>query len=159
MDINLKESNGIDATATITNSLPKTKIIGLSLHSDISIVKRLISVGAKGYLSKNCDRSEMIEAIHKVFTGEIYIAAEIKDRYFSSMMQVQSENAEAKKELTTKEIEIIKLISTGMTSKEIGDKLFISSRTVDTHRHNILKKLEIPNAAQLSRWAIEKGYV
>jgi DNA-binding NarL/FixJ family response regulator len=159
MDINLKESNGIDATATITNSLPKTKIIGLSLHSDISIVKRLISVGAKGYLSKNCDRSEMIEAIHKVFAGEIYIAAEIKDRYFSSMMQVQSENAEAKKELTTKEIEIIKLISTGMTSKEIGDKLFISSRTVDTHRHNILKKLDIPNAAQLSRWAIEKGYV
>lgn len=158
MDINLKDSNGIDATAMITNSLPKTKIIGLSLHSDVSIVKRLISEGAKGYLSKNVDRKEMIEAIDKVYLGEIYIASEIKDRYFNSLMHV-TPNSTARKELTSKEIEIIKLISSGKTSKEIGEQLFISPRTVDTHRHNILKKLEIPNAAQLSRWAIEKGYV
>lgn len=158
MDINLKDSNGIDATAQITNSLPKTKVIGLSLHSDVSIVKRLISEGAKGYLSKDVDRKEMIDAIEKVHHGEIYIASEIKDRYFNSMMHVPLTNS-ARNELTSKEIEIIKLVTTGMTSKEIGEKLFISPRTVDTHRHNILKKLNLPNAAQLSRWAIEKGYI
>lgn len=158
MDINLKGSNGIDATQMITNSLPKTKVIGLSLHDDVSMVKRLLSAGAKGYLSKNADKYEMIEAINKVQNGDIYIASEIKDRYFNSILRLNDENTE-KKELTTKEIEIIKLISSGLTSKEIGDKLFISPRTVDTHRHNILKKLQIPNSAQLSRWAIEKGYI
>lgn len=158
MDINLKESNGIEATAMITNSLPKTKIIGLSLHSDVSIVKRLIAEGAKGYLSKDVDRKEMIDAIQRVHQGEVYIASEIKDRYFNSLMHVPL-NPTTRIELTSKEIEIIKLVSTGMTSKEIGEKLFISPRTVDTHRHNILKKLNLPNAAQLSRWAIEKGYV
>lgn len=158
MDINLKDSNGIDATSQITNSLPKTKVIGLSLHSDVSIVKRLISEGAKGYLSKDVDRKEMIEAIEKVYQGEVYIASEIKDRYFNSLMHVPLTN-NVRNELTSKEIEIIKLVTTGMTSKEIGEKLFISPRTVDTHRHNILKKLNLPNAAQLSRWAIEKGYI
>lgn len=158
MDINLKGSNGIDATQMITNSLPKTKVIGLSLHDDVSMVKRLLSAGAKGYLSKNADKYEMIEAITKVQNGEVYIASEIKDRYFNSILRLNEESSE-KKELTSKEIEIIKLISSGMTSKEIGDKLFISPRTVDTHRHNILKKLKIPNSAQLSRWAIEKGYI
>ena len=158
MDINLKDSNGIDATFEITNSLPKTKVIGLSLHSDVSIVKRLISAGAKGYLSKNIDCAEMVEGIEKVHKGELFIASEIKDRYFNSMMHL-SEDDNSKKELTTKEIEIIKLITGGLTSKAIGAKLFISARTVDTHRHNILKKLDIPNAAQLSSWAIQKGYI
>lgn len=158
MDINLKDSNGFEATNMITNSLPKTKVIGLSLHSDVSIVKRLISEGAKGYLSKDVDRNEMIQAIEKVYQGEIYIASEIKDRYFNSMIQVPL-TPTVRTELTSKEIEIIKLVSTGMTSKEIGEKLFISPRTVDTHRHNILKKLNLPNAAQLSRWAMEKGYI
>ncbi len=69
------------------------------------------------------------------------------------------DNQEAKKELTLKEIEIVKLISQGLTSKEIGEKLFISPRTVETHRHNILKKLNLQNAAQLSSWANEKGHL
>jgi DNA-binding NarL/FixJ family response regulator len=70
-----------------------------------------------------------------------------------------SNDSDRKKELTMKEIDIVKLIATGLTSKEIGDKLFISQRTVETHRHNILKKLDLPNAAQLTNWAKEKGYI
>lgn len=157
MDINLKGSSGLDAAERINNNLAKTRIIGLSLHDDISYVKKFLSIGAKGYLTKNTTKAELTDAIHKVHAGEIYIALEIKDRYFASLLNIGNE--ESKKELTLKEIEIVKLISQGLTSKDIADKIFISPRTVETHRHNILKKLNIPNAAQLSSWAKEKGYI
>lgn len=156
MDINLGEGSGFDATEKINDSLPKTRVIGLSLHDDITYVKKFLSIGAKGYLTKNTSKSELIEAIHSVYNGEIFIASDIKDRYFTSLLNVDSA---AKKELTMKEIEIVKHIANGLTSKEIGEKLFISHRTVETHRHNILKKLDIPNSAQLSSWAKDKGYV
>lgn len=158
MDINLKGgSNGLDATERIHNNLAKTRVIGLSLHDDISFVKKFLSIGAKGYLTKNTNKTELVEAIMKVHQGESYIAAEIKDRYFTSLLDIN--NTESKKELTLKEIEIVKLITQGFTSKEIAEKIFVSPRTVETHRHNILKKLNIPNAAQLSSWAKEKGYM
>lgn len=158
MDINLKGGkNGLEATEMIYNSLAKTRVIGLSLHDDISFVKKFLSIGAKGYLTKNTNKTELVEAILKVHAGESYIAAEIKDRYFTSLLDIN--NTESKKELTLKEIEIVKLIAQGLTSKEIAEKIFVSPRTVETHRHNILKKLGIPNAAQLSTWASEKGYI
>ena len=157
MDINLGAGSGFDATVKINDRMPKTRVIGLSLHDDITYVKKFLSIGAKGYLTKNTSKSELIEAIHSVYNGTIYIGSDIKDRYFTSLLNVDS--SESKKELTMKEIEIVKLISKGLTSKEIADKLFISHRTVETHRHNILKKLDMPNAAQLSSWAKDKGYV
>ena len=157
MDINLKSGNGIQAATEICNTLPKTRIIGLSLHDDIAFVKKFLSVGAKGYLTKNTNKAELTGAIRKVMDNELYIANELKDRYFSSLLM--SNDSDRKKELTMKEIDIVKLIATGLTSKEIGDKLFISQRTVETHRHNILKKLDLPNAAQLTNWAKEKGYI
>lgn len=154
MDVNLNNSNGLEATEKITNELPKTRIIGLSMHSDIAIVKKFISLGAKGYLSKNASKSEMISAINDVMNDQTYIANDIKDKYVNSMFQT-----EVKKDLSLKEIEIVKLISKGLTSKEIAELLFVSPRTVETHRHNILKKLDFQNAAQLSSWAMEKGYL
>jgi len=157
MDINLKQGNGIEATESICNTLHKTKVIGLSLHDDIAFVKKFLSVGAKGYLTKNTTKSELVEAINRVSNGDIFIANDLKDRYFSSMLMGQEDDK--KKELTFKEIEIVKLIAEGLTSQEIGDKLFISKRTVETHRHNILKKLDLPNAAQLISYAKEKGIV
>lgn len=157
LDINLNSGNGFNAASEIASKLPKVKIIGLSLHDDIGYVKKLLSCGAKGYLTKNTNKTELLEAIHTVLRNEIYIAHEIKDRYFASLLNINDETS--KKELTNKEIEIVKLITQGYTSKQIADQLFISPRTVETHRHNILKKLEIPNAAQLSSWAKSKGYV
>ncbi len=157
MDINLKGSNGFEAAEKIGNSLPKSRIIGLTLHDEINYVKKFLSVGGKGYLTKNCSRDELIGAVHAVFGGETYIANEIKDRYFASLLHV--DNEENKKELTMKEIEVVKMISKGLTSKEIADQLFLSPRTVETHRHNILKKLGFSNAAQLTGWATEKGYI
>lgn len=155
MDINLRQSNGFEATHRIANSLAKTRIIGLSLHDDIVLVKKLLSKGARGYLSKNVTRTELVLAIEKVLADEIYIAEEIR----AKMMAIElGGTSPAKKELTNKEIEVVTLIGQGLTSQAIAEKLFVSKRTVETHRHNILKKLSIPNAAQLTSWAREKGY-
>jgi DNA-binding NarL/FixJ family response regulator len=156
MDINLKGSTGFEATENIMNQVPKTKIIGLSIHDDLSIVKKIFAKGAKGYLTKNSSKTELIASIRKVNEGEVFVCDEIKDRFFNSALN--GEDADSKKDLTSKEIDIIKYISQGMTSKEIGDKLNISHRTVETHRHNILKKLDIPNSALLTSWAKDKGY-
>ena len=157
MDINLGQGSGIEATIKINDVLPKTKVIGLSLHDDITYVKKFLAVGAKGYLTKNTNKSELISAIHEVSQGNLFIGKEIKDRYFTSLLNMDA--ATSQKELTMKEIEIVKLIANGMTSKEIGVKLFLSPRTIEKHRHNILKKLSLPNAAQLISWAKDKGYV
>lgn len=157
MDINLKGSNGFEAAERIYNSVPKVRIIGLTLHDEINYVKRFLGVGGKGYLTKNITRDELVGAVHAVYNGETYIANEIKDRYFASLLH--AENDDNKKELTLKEIEVVKMISQGLTSKEIADKMFLSPRTVETHRHNILKKLGFSNAAQLTSWAAEKGFV
>jgi two-component system invasion response regulator UvrY len=156
MDINLKNSNGFDATEKICNSLPKTRVIGLSLHDDVTLVKKFLSKGAKGYLSKNTSREELVAAIDAVMNDKIYLAADIKEKFIN---QIIDTDKPAEKELTNKEIEIVTLISQGFTSKEIAEKIFISVRTVETHRHNILKKLNIPNAALLSSWAKDKGYI
>jgi DNA-binding NarL/FixJ family response regulator len=156
MDINLKNSNGFDATEKICNSLPKTRVIGLSLHDDVALVKKFLSKGGKGYLSKNTSREELVAAIDAVMNDKIYLAADIKEKFINQIIDTEKP---AEKELTNKEIEIVTLISQGFTSKEIAEKIFISVRTVETHRHNILKKLNIPNAAQLSSWAKDKGYI
>ncbi len=156
MDINLKNSNGFDATEKICNSLPKTRVIGLSLHDDVALVKKFLSKGAKGYLSKNTSREELVAAIDAVMNDKIYLAADIKEKFINHIIDTDKP---AEKELTNKEIEIVTLISQGFTSKEIAEKIFISVRTVETHRHNILKKLNIPNAALLSSWAKDKGYI
>jgi DNA-binding NarL/FixJ family response regulator len=156
MDINLKGSTGFEATENIMNQVPKTKVIGLSIHDDLSIVKKIFAKGAKGYLTKNSSKTELIASIRKVNEGEVFVCDEIKDRFFNTALN--GDDADNKKDLTSKEIDIIKYIAQGMTSKEIGDKLNISHRTVETHRHNILKKLDIPNSALLTSWAKDKGY-
>jgi DNA-binding NarL/FixJ family response regulator len=156
MDINLKGSTGFEATENIMNQVPKTKVIGLSIHDDLSIVKKIFAKGAKGYLTKNSSKTELIASIRKVNEGEVFVCDEIKDRFFNTALK--GDDADNKKDLTSKEIDIIKYIAQGMTSKEIGDKLNISHRTVETHRHNILKKLDIPNSALLTSWAKDKGY-
>lgn len=150
MDINLKASNGFEATCRIVNQLPKTRVIGLSLHDEVALVKKFLAQGASGYLSKNASKEELLIAIDAVMDGQVYLAADIREK-------LSGPDHEAP-DLTGKEIEIVRFIGQGLTSREIADQLFVSIRTVETHRYNILKKLSIPNAAQLSSWAKEKGY-
>lgn len=158
LDINLKGASGIDVCEKITNQLPKSRVIGLSLHDKVAIVQKLISKGAKGYITKNVSKEELVHAIKEVYEGKTYICKEMKDKYVEQMM-FKDEEADSDKELTIKEIEILHLIAKGLTSKEIADEIFLSPRTVETHRHNILKKLNLPNSARLISWAVQNGYL
>lgn len=156
MDMNLKNGNGLDVCQTITNQLPKTRVIGLSIHDEMAFVKQFFQSGALGYLSKNVTHEELELAVRTVQKGTTYVCKEITDKQFFNLLESNGENTQ--KELTNKEIEITKLIAQGLTSQDIAEKLFVSKRTVEAHRHNILKKLNIHNAAQLTSYAKEKGY-
>lgn len=158
MDINLKDSNGLEATEMICNKIAKVKVVGLSLHDDISIVKQLMSRGASGYLSKNSSKTELVEAIHTVMSGDVYLDESIRNKLYRETLVFPNETEKRKKELTAKEIEIVKFIANGITSKQMAEQLFVSIRTIETHRHNVLKKMNLQNAAQLSSWARENGY-
>lgn len=153
MDINLKNESGIDLTGEITKTLPKTRIIGLSMHDDMVFVKQMLKNGASGYLTKNVDITELVTAIEVVHSGSIYVCREIKDREFFQGLTGSEEN----NNITSKELEVIQLVIKGHTSKEIGDSLHVAKRTIDTHRYNIMKKLNVANVSQLIEWAKNKG--
>jgi len=162
MDINMKRMNGIDATEYILKKFPDKKVLALSMHNEEVYIAKILKAGALGYILKNTGKEELIEAINKVFDQENYFSKEVSDIMMSKYMKTQKKSATSKSlitldELTKREIEILKLIATEMTNTEIGEKLFISSRTVDTHRRNLLQKLQVKNTAGLVRFALENS--
>ncbi|MCF6170649.1 MAG: response regulator transcription factor [Bacteroidales bacterium] len=155
MDIDMPVMNGLDATKAIKDQPGKTRVIILSMHCDSGMVKELIGIGADGYLMKNTSKDELIEAITKVASGQQYFAADVT----LSLLKENTPSTQSKlaAELTKREREILGLIADGFSNKEIGEKLFISHRTVDTHRSNLMKKLEVNNIAGLVGFAIKNG--
>lgn len=151
LDIDMPVKNGIDTTREIKEKFPNTKVLILTMHDEPAMIRQLVAEGADGYLLKNCGRDELLLAIRSVYNGK---------RHFSGEVTIQLMKAdsgplisEELKELTPREIEILRLIAAGKSNKEIGDQLFISHRTVDTHRTNIMKKLDVHNIAGLVRVA------
>ncbi|RTL57494.1 MAG: response regulator transcription factor [Sphingobacteriales bacterium] len=147
MDINMSEMNGMDATEQIRKFAPTSKVVAVSMHNQPVYVKKIMKLGARGYITKNSPVDELLNAIVEVHNGNKYICEE--------MRQIFSEQALAENEknglnsLSEREIEIIQLIKSGHSSKEIAAKLEISLKTVEVHRHNILKKLNLKNTAAL----------
>ncbi len=155
MDIRLKEGSGLEATKLICNQLAKTRVIILSTFDSMNYVRKAFSYGAKGFLTKNASKEELFNGINSVLEGKTFISQAIKDEHFERMSGIQPNSQTS---LTNREITIAKLVAQGLTSCKIGEKLFISTRTVETHRGNILKKLAFQNSAQLSRWVFENGF-
>jgi DNA-binding NarL/FixJ family response regulator len=117
------------------------------MHNQLSFAKRMIAKGAKGYVTKNSPKDEMYQAIEEVMAGKTYICKEIASRFTDSFMT--SDETSRLQTITQREMEIIKLLKQGMTTEEIAAKLFLSPRTVDTHRGKILKKLGLKNSISL----------
>jgi|SRR5450432_719033 len=147
MDISMTPYSGIEATRLIREVSPETKIIGVTMHSLPAYAKKMLQVGASGYVTKNSSKEEMVNAILEVHKGNKYICAEIKE--LISEHAEESEAQPAINTLTEREMEVVNLIKQGSSSKEISVKLKISLKTVEVHRHNILKKLKLKNAASL----------
>jgi DNA-binding NarL/FixJ family response regulator len=148
LDINLPGMNGIDAIPKIRKSSPASKIVGVSLHALPAYARKMMMQGASGYVTKNSSKEEMIEAILKVSKGEKYICQHIKDIISSQMMEENDPSAKLAS-LSPREMEIISYIKEGLTSKEIAIQLKISLKTVEVHRYNILRKLNLKNSAGL----------
>jgi len=161
VDIDMPLMNGLDAISDIKEKHDHVKCIALTMHNEKGMIQKMISIGADGYILKNIDRDELVEAIKKVHEGgkvfsedvTMILAGTRKDS------KIDYQHAMVDESLTDREIEILKLIAEGYSNKEIGDKLFISHRTVDTHRTNLMKKLSIHNIAGLIRYAIKCGFV
>ena len=148
MDINMTPISGFEATEKIRKVSPGSKVIGVSMHSQPAYAKKMLQIGARGYVTKNSSKEEMITAILEVHAGNKYICEEIKNN-ISELVLEENKDVPNVNALTEREIQIINLIKEGQSSKEIAQSLNISLKTVEVHRHNILKKLKLKNSASL----------
>ena len=159
MDINMMPLSGFEATAKIAEVSPDSKVIALSFYSEILFVKKMMAAGAKGYVTKNSGREEMYEAILTVHNDKLYVCEEIRTQGFD-MSALPDNDLSYVESLTNKEIQISHCIRQGLRSKEIADKLNISIKTVEVHRHNILRKFHVKNSISLVNLLNSKnGYV
>lgn len=148
MDINMMPISGFEATERIRKVSPTSKVIGVSMHSQPAYAKKMLQIGARGYVTKNSSREEMVKAILEVQEGNKYICEEIKNN-ISELILEENKDIPNVNALTEREIQIINLIKEGQSSKEIAAELNISLKTVEVHRHNVLKKLKLKNSASL----------
>jgi two-component system response regulator NreC len=163
-DIDMPIMNGIEFTTVLKRDFPSIKVIVLTMHSEPSLTKKLMELGADGYLLKNADCKELVEGVLRVASGKSYFSTAVTKSLLnegkaSTSSFVTETDTVILSRLTSREIEILKSIAEGYSNKEIGDKLFISHRTVDTHRTNLMKKLEVHNIAGLIKFAIKSGLV
>jgi len=159
MDIDMPVMNGIEALKEIKRIKPLIKVIILSMHNESGMVKNLLGIGADGYLLKSTSQDELIRAITKVANGDKYFSTDVTLallNHSQSSFQAPKQQIET---LTIREEEILKLIAEGFSNREIGARLFISHRTVDTHRTNMMKKLNTANIAGLISYAIKSGLI
>jgi DNA-binding NarL/FixJ family response regulator len=149
LDINLPLMNGIEATPIFLKISPYSKILAVSMHSQVSYALKMMKAGASGYITKTSGREELYTAILEVHGGKKYICEEIKTALSQDMFMAGEDRRSLIQRLTSRELEIISLIKEGATSKEIAARCNVSIKTVEVHRYNILKKLNLKNAASL----------
>jgi len=156
MDVNMTPVSGFDATKQIHKISPESKIIAVSMHTMPAYAKRMLQLGAMGYVTKNSSKEEMITAIVEVNNGKKYICNEVKSILAEQELDENTETADMNN-LSRRELDIIKLIKEGLSSREIALQLDISLKTVEVHRYNILKKLKLKNTAALVNFINTKG--
>jgi DNA-binding NarL/FixJ family response regulator len=158
MDVSMPELNGIDATIRIRKEYPSVKILALSMHTDRRFIEGMLKAGASGYLVKDCAATELFSAIEMVADGDIYLSPKIAGKIVKSYVnRSPSRRMPGAYKLTSREREILQLIAEGKDTKQIAYELFLSPKTVETHRRNIMEKLNIHNVAKLTKFAIKEG--
>ncbi|PIY32198.1 MAG: DNA-binding response regulator, partial [Bacteroidetes bacterium CG_4_10_14_3_um_filter_42_6] len=151
--------NGIEATGILQTEAPKTKVIALTMHSEKHFIKGMLEAGACGYLFKNCAYDELIDAINTVYAGKKYLSDDITEFIIHDYIGKPKNKQEDDPQLSAREMEILKLIADGKTSREISELLFVSIKTIGTHKQNILNKLNMNSTADLVKYAIKKGLI
>lgn len=163
LDISMPEMNGIETTRTIVRNHSNARVLILTMHLNEEYLNQVLSAGASGYILKNTEIGEMLNAIRTVAQGRQIFSAPIStlmtEKYVRSAQYNQDSKDSDNPSLTKRETEILQKIADGKTSQEIAEILFISPRTVDTHRANLIQKLGVKNSAGLVRYAIENQLV
>jgi len=157
MDVNMSPINGFDATKQIHKISPDSRVIAVSMHTMPAYAKRMLQLGAMGYVTKNSSKEEMITAIVEVNNGNKYICQEVKAILADQELEENSEKGADMNNLSRRELDIIQLIKEGLSSREIALQLDISLKTVEVHRYNVLKKLKLKNTASLVNYINAKG--
>ncbi len=159
LDIGLPDVSGIDLIPQIIITNPETKILILSANCSEETITSAIKAGAHGFLHKDSSQDEFISAIVALHEGDGYFSENISKLIYKSYIKKIKEQNQEPKTLSERELEIIRLFSDGLSFKEIGEKLFISPRTVESHKNNILEKLELRNTIELVRYAFKSGII
>jgi two-component system response regulator NreC len=161
MDLSMPRMHGFDAIKEIKRQSPEIKIIVLTVHKTDEYILATLQAGADGYVLKDATQSELVMAIRNVLAGKRYLSPGISDRVIEGYLEGKEtiKTSSAWDTLTRREREILKLIAEGYKNKEVADHLFISLKTVEKHRANLMKKLDLHNAAELTVFAMEKGLV
>ncbi|MGB3777715.1 MAG: response regulator transcription factor [Tunicatimonas sp.] len=155
LDISMPPDTGIDLLPIIKERFPAVKCIMLTMHADVQYVLRSLRQGADGYLLKDADEEELKTAIREVYAGKKYFKNKISDLIVANLSGEPSPETL----LSEREIQIVRLVAEGKITKEIADQLFVSVRTVETHRSRIMKKLGVANTAEMIRLAYEKKLI
>ena len=156
MDIAMPGMNGIEATRRLLATNPDIRVIGLSAFADRQFVIDLLNAGARGYITKAEAGDELLRAIHTVREGRIYLCPDVAATVTSALLDRSGLYA-ATPRLTERERQVLRLIAEGLTSAQIGERLHIAASTVDVHRRNLMRKLDLHNVAELTRYAITQG--
>ena len=168
IDIRMPEMNGIEAVEKLTSQKSSVKCIILSMHDSEEYILQSVSAGAKGYLLKDTGKTEFIKAIHSVQEGGKYYSGDISNVLVNNLLKPSKDVSQSQQksvptntpfDLTNKEIQVLKLILSGLTNKQISEKLENSKRTVETHRFNLMRKMEVKNLIELSKSAQEHNLV
>lgn len=157
LDIDMPEMNGIDCAKIVKKEHPDVKIAILTMHEEKSLIKSLVKIGVNAYMLKTIPKSELLNAIDIINNGGQYFNADITNVLLNENEKINQGQNPLFATLTKREREIVKLIAQGNTNSQIGEKLFISPKTADVHRTNIMRKLELHNVAGLVRFAFKNG--
>ena len=157
VDISLENSNGIELIKNILSLQPQINILVLSMHEETIYAERSIKAGAKGYIMKHKVGDELLKAIYKVLNGKTYLSEEMSEKIISSSIKGKKKDMENNiiHILSDRELEVFELIGNGLTTQEISDKLFLGTKTVETYKTKIKQKLNLKNAIQLTKYAVE----
>ncbi|MEO7002549.1 MAG: response regulator transcription factor [Ktedonobacterales bacterium] len=159
MDITMPECNGIEATRQVKRLVPETRVLALTMHENEEYLFQMLRAGAAGYILKEAADTELISAIRVVSAGRFYLSPSAQSMMVGDYLQrVRSgEERDSYSALTEREREILKLVAEGHTNNQIAERLFISPKTVDTHRTHIMDKLNLHSRAELVKYAMRRG--
>jgi len=157
MDLSMPDLNGIEATGEIVSSNPYIKVIALSMHSDKRFVTRALKAGASGYVLKESASDELIQAIQSIMSGRMYLSPKIEHMVLSDYRQMLTGETTTGNGLTNRELEVLQMLAEGNSTRQIAEALSLSTKTIETHRSQLMDKLEMRTIAELTKYAIREG--